>query len=170
MATVAGHCLFYDNLIIGWSFTKFTFYVDQKSNPRTQLQLPRWCNASMLNFIVVDHGLIPLSAQIKNYKIDIYCFSSKYIAWRGKSKDGFGWSRDNVSRGAKCLPVDCCFSELTLLKSNSSVLVLYKADTIIFSSKSNLFSPWYSWKVAHLVLNDTHFTINTFYVNCKSER
>ena len=115
MATVAGHCLFYDNLekcneillrnyelvwtqttrviigwsftkillrnyelvrtqttwvIIGWSFTKFTFYVDQKSNPRrTQLQLPRWCNASMFNLIVVDHGLIPLS----NYEKTIQC-------------------------------------------------------------------------------------------------
>ena len=36
------------------------------------------------------------------------------------------------------------------------MLVLYKADLIIISLKINLFSPWYSWKIAELALNNNH--------------
>jgi hypothetical protein len=32
----------------------------------------------------------------------------------------------------------------------------YKVDLIIISLKINLFSPWYSWKIAELVLNNNH--------------
>ena len=35
-----------------------------------------------------------------------------------------------------------------------SVLVYYKADLIIISLKINLFSPWYSWKIADLALSN----------------
>ena len=38
----------------------------------------------------------------------------------------------------------CCFS------------VEYKADLIIISLKMNLFSPWYSWKIAELVFNNNN--------------
>ena len=42
-----------------------------------------------------------------------------------------------------------------------SVLVQYKADLIIISLKIKLFSPWYSWKIAELALNNNHsLTIN----------
>jgi len=37
-----------------------------------------------------------------------------------------------------------------------SVFVLYKSDLIIISLKINLFSPWYSWKIAELALNGNH--------------
>jgi hypothetical protein len=33
------------------------------------------------------------------------------------------------------------------------MLVLHKADLTIISLTINLFSPWYSWKIAELVLN-----------------
>ena len=33
------------------------------------------------------------------------------------------------------------------------MLILYKADSVI---EGNLLSPWYSWKIAHLVLNNNH--------------
>ena len=36
------------------------------------------------------------------------------------------------------------------------MLVQYKADLIIISLKINLFSPWYSWKIAELALNNNH--------------
>ena len=47
---------------------------------------------SMLALSVVDHGLIPLSGQAKDYEIGICCFSAKHTS----------------------LPADCCFSELEL--------------------------------------------------------
>jgi hypothetical protein len=42
------------------------------------------------------------------------------------------------------------------IKIQLGVLVKYKADLIIISLKINLFSPWYSWKIAELVLNNNH--------------
>jgi hypothetical protein len=36
------------------------------------------------------------------------------------------------------------------------VLLLYKAKLIIISLKINLFSPWYSWKIAELEINNNH--------------
>ena len=36
------------------------------------------------------------------------------------------------------------------------LLVYYKADLFIISLKINLFSPWYSWKIAELALNNNH--------------
>ena len=55
-----------------------------------------------------------------------------------------------------------CFSSLVLLlitlniKIQLSVLVLYKADLIIISLKTNLFLPWLSWKIAELAFNNNH--------------
>jgi hypothetical protein len=45
------------------------------------------------------------SSQTKDYKIGICCFSAK---------DRLVQNQNNVSSGATCLPVDCCFSELAL--------------------------------------------------------
>jgi hypothetical protein len=42
------------------------------------------------------------------------------------------------------------------IKSQLNVLVLYKAELIIISLKIHLFSPWYSWKIAELALNNNH--------------
>ena len=51
------------------------------------------------------------------------------------------------------------------IKIQLSVLVWYKADHITISLKINLFSPWYSWKIAELPINNnyslTHWTVNT---------
>jgi hypothetical protein len=44
------------------------------------------------------------------------------------------------------------------------MLVYYKAD--IISLKCRLFSPWYSWKIAHLALNNT----NSLYVHVQFEQ
>ena len=59
--------------------------------------------------------------------------------------------------GSTCLPANCYFSELALLKKiQLSMLVWYKVDLIIISLKINLFSPWYSWKIDELALNNNH--------------
>ena len=36
------------------------------------------------------------------------------------------------------------------------MLVYYKADLIIISLQINLYSPWYSWKIAELALNNNY--------------
>ena len=36
------------------------------------------------------------------------------------------------------------------------MLVYYKADPIIISLQINLYSPWYSWKIAELALNNNY--------------
>ena len=50
------------------------------------------------------------------------------------------------------------FQWASTIKIQLSVLVYtqYKADFIIISLKINLISPWYSWKIAEIVLNNNH--------------
>jgi len=64
---------------------------------------------SILASSAVDHGFEPQSGQIKDYEIDICCFSTKYAALNRKSKDWLAQNQDNVSGW-----IDCCFSELAL--------------------------------------------------------
>ena len=49
------------------------------------------------------------------------------------------------------------FQCASIIKFKLSMLVKYKADLItIISLKINLFSPWYSWKIVELALNNNH--------------
>jgi len=52
---------------------------------------------SFLASSVVVHGFELRSGQIKEYKIDICCFSAKYAALRRKRKDWLARNEDNVS-------------------------------------------------------------------------
>jgi hypothetical protein len=52
---------------------------------------------SVFASIAVDRGFEPRSAQVKNYKIGICCFSAKHAALRRKSKDLLARNQDNVS-------------------------------------------------------------------------
>ena len=52
---------------------------------------------SVLASSVVDRGFEPQSGQTKDYKIDIYCFSTKNAELRKKSKDWLARNQDNVS-------------------------------------------------------------------------
>ena len=51
---------------------------------------------SLLALSMVDCGFKPPSGQIKDYNIDICCFSAKHAALRRKSKRLVGWNQDNV--------------------------------------------------------------------------
>jgi len=46
--------------------------------------------------------------------------------------------------------------------------LIYKADLILISLTINLFSPWYSWNIADLVLNNNPSLIPTTNVNIHS--
>ena len=46
--------------------------------------------ASVFASSAVDRGFEPRSGQTNDYAIGIYCFSTKQVVLRGKSKDWFG--------------------------------------------------------------------------------
>ena len=52
---------------------------------------------SMLTSSVVDCGFKPLSSQIKDCKIGMCCFSTKYSALRSKNKNWLAQNQDHVS-------------------------------------------------------------------------
>jgi hypothetical protein len=52
---------------------------------------------SVFASIAVDRGFEPRSAQVKNYKIGICCFSARHAALRRKSKDLLARNQNNVS-------------------------------------------------------------------------
>jgi len=64
--------------------------------------------------------------------------------------------------GATWLPVNCCFSELTI---KHVCLVQSRHHHLI---QCNLFLSWYSCKIAHLALNNNHslYVIFTCYLFC----
>ena len=114
----------------------------------------------VLGSSVVDRGIEPRSVQTKDYKISICCNSFKHTALRKKSNDWLAQNQDNVSRWGDMSIRGLLFHWASTIKIQLSVL--YKADFIIISLKINLFSPWYSRKLAELTLDNnhslTHFT------------
>jgi hypothetical protein len=90
---------------------------------------------SVLGLSAVDHG------QTKDYKISICWFSAKYTALSRKSKDWLDWNKDNVSEWGDMSIRVLLFQWASTIKIQISVLVYYKADLTIISSKFNLFSP-----------------------------
>jgi hypothetical protein len=51
---------------------------------------------SVLSSSAVDREFKPRSGETKDYEIGICCFSAKYAALRGKSKDWLVRNQDNV--------------------------------------------------------------------------
>ena len=103
---------------------------------------------SVLASSVVDCGFEPPSGRNKDNKIDICCFSTKHAALRRKSKNWLARNQDNVSELGDMSICWLLFLWARTIKIQLNSLVLYKADLIIISLKINLFSPWYSWKIA----------------------
>jgi hypothetical protein len=117
---------------------------------------------SMLTSRAVDHGFEPWSGQTKDYEIGIFCFSAKHAASRRKDKDWLARNQNNVSEWSDLSTRGLLFQWASTIKNHLSVLVYYKAaDLIIISLKINLFSPWYSWKIAELALNNDHSDIHS---------
>ena len=108
---------------------------------------------SVLASSVLDHGFQPRSAITKEYKIGICCFSAKHTALGSKSKNWLAQTPNNVFKWSNMSTCGQLFQWASTLKIQ---LRVYKVDIIIIWSKYKLFSPWYSCKIAHLVLNNNH--------------
>jgi hypothetical protein len=100
---------------------------------------------SVLTSSAVDRGFEPQLGQTKDYKIGICCFSAKHATLRRKCKDWLAWNQDNVSKWGDMSTRRLLFRWASTKKIQLNVLVYYKADLIIISLKTNLFSPWYGW-------------------------
>jgi hypothetical protein len=48
------------------------------------------------------------------------------------------------------------FQWASTIEIQLNMLVYCKVDFIIISLQINLFSPWYSWKIAEMALNNNH--------------
>ena len=94
--------------------------------------------------------------QTKDYKIGVCCFSAKHTQLRSRSKDWLARNQDNVSEWGNMSIRGLLFQWVSTIKIQLSVLVWNKANLIIISLKINLFSSWYSWKIAELALNNNH--------------
>jgi hypothetical protein len=123
---------------------------------------------SVLTSSAVDRGFEPRSGQTKDYTIGICCFSAKHAALRRKRKEWLGRNQNNVSEWGDISTRGLLFQWASTIKTQLSVLVQDKAHLIIIPLKINLLSPWYSWKIAELVLDKqqslTHSTILQLYV------
>ena len=73
---------------------------------------------------------------------------------RCKSKDWLARNQDNVSKWNEISTSRLLFPWASSIKIQLSMSVWYKAAIIIISSKCNLFSPWYSWTIGHLTINN----------------
>jgi hypothetical protein len=83
--------------------------------------------------------------------------TSKHTALRRKSKNWLARNQDNVSEWSYMSTRRMLFQWANTIKIQPSVLVYDKANLIIIISlKINLFSPWCSWKIAELALNNNH--------------
>ena len=111
---------------------------------------------SLIASSAVDRGFEPRSVESKDFKISICCFSAKHAALRKIAKIGQLGIRIMCPNGATWLPADWCFSALAPSKSNSGGWSGTKRTSSSFQSKINLFSPWYSYKIVDLSLNNNH--------------
>jgi hypothetical protein len=92
------------------------------------------------------------SGQTKDYNTGIFCFSDKHAALRRKSKDWLALNQNNVPR--VWVPWSDMSTHRLLFQWASTIK--FQLNLITISLKINLFSPWYSWKIAELVLNKNH--------------
>jgi hypothetical protein len=119
---------------------------------------------SVIASSAVDCGFEPWSYQIKDCKIGISFFFAKHA-----SKTWWLGIRTMCPSGVTCLPVvyrdyvsewnDISTCRLLFQWTRTIKIQLSMLDIIIVSSKYNLFSSWFSWKIVHLALNINHSLI-----------
>jgi hypothetical protein len=106
----------------------------------------------------VDRGFESRLGQPKDYNIGMWCFPAKHAALRRKSKDWLDWNQNYVSEWSDMSTRGLLFQWASTIKIQLSMLVQNKANPviIIISLKINLFSPYYSWTIDELALNNNH--------------
>jgi hypothetical protein len=88
--------------------------------------------------------------ETKDYTIGICCFSAKHTTLRRKSKYLLVRNQDNLfERG------DMSIRGL-LFQWASTIQNPTRRVGLVQSGQINLFSPWYSWKIAELALSNNH--------------
>jgi hypothetical protein len=101
---------------------------------------------------VLDGCFEPRSGQIKVYYIVICCFSTKHATLRSKSRlVGLesGW--------CGCVEWHVYPQTVVSVSKNPTEHVgLVHSGHHYHFIECNLFSPWYSWKIAHLAFNNNH--------------
>ena len=116
-----------------------------------------WYNNNSFHWLAcspqVDRGSYHLLGQTKAYKIGICHFSAKHAALRRKSKDWLARNQNNVSEWSDMSTRGPLYQWASTIKIQLSMLVENKEELIIISLQINLFSPWYRWKIAELVLS-----------------
>ena len=73
-----------------------------------------WC--ACWHACLGDSGFEPWWNQTKDYKIGICCFSTEHAALTYGVRAKTSWLEIRIimcQSGATCLPIDCCFSDLT---------------------------------------------------------
>ena len=101
---------------------------------------------SLLASSVVDRGFEPRSGHTEDYKIGMCCLSAKHATLRRKSKYWLARNQDNMFECGDMFILRLLFQWASTINIQLSMLVL----------KINLFSPWYSWKIAELMLNNNY--------------
>ena len=81
---------------------------------------------SVLASSAVDCGLEPRSGQTKDYKIGIWCFSTKPAALRRKSKHWLTQNQNNVTEWSDMSTQGLLFQTTTIIQMQLNVLVYYK--------------------------------------------
>jgi hypothetical protein len=108
------------------------------------------CSGGILSFSpgLVKPKTIQLVSTISTHQLGV------------RTKTGVLNIRIMCPRGATCLPAVCCFNDITL-KSN---YVRWSSTKQTSSShqKGSMFSLWYSWRIAHLALNNNHSLTHCF--------
>lgn len=97
----------------------------------------------------VDPGVDPLSG----FEIGICCclfYSSKQYKWQ----NNYWLARRLLCPSQTVCPIDCFW--VSYQYTNHQPVGLAKTDIIFISLKTNLFTPWNSWQIAHLAINSIH--------------
>ena len=119
----------------------------------------------MLTSSAVDHRFESWSGQTKDYKICICCFSAKHTALRSKSKDWLARNQDNVSEWNDIPTHRLLFQGASTLKKIIQTQHVGLAQSRHHLIECNVFLPWYSWKIDHLVIKKQPHTYSL--INCE---
>ena len=111
---------------------------------------------------VVVRRFKPWKGQTKDYNIGICCFSAKHAAKRRKSTE---WSTQNQWGNTSIRGL--LFQWTSSIKKPTKCVGLVQSEPQHLT-EYNLFSPWYSWKIAELALSNnhslTHYTNSQFFL------
>ena len=117
---------------------------------------PRWCNVNVFVSYAVDHWFDLWSSQTKDYEVNIGCFATDHAALliRNKSKGLLTRCIDKVSNWSDMSTCWLLFQWASKLNYKRVGLVQIRHHNALI--QRNQFSPWYSWKIPSLVLNNNH--------------